>query len=88
MGELFPLLAGVLAAAVAMRFERRRARAACIAVISVGFGVAATVVNGEEWFLVPVDTAIVALTAVAILAAPRLWARARARAGSGAESHP
>ena len=84
MGELFPLLAGVLAAAVAMRFERRRAQAACIAVISVVFGVTATVVNGEEWFLVPVDTAIVALAAVAILAAPRLWARA----GSGAESHP
>jgi hypothetical protein len=85
VGELFPLLAGVLAAAVAMRFATLRARAACVAAISVGFGVTATVINGEEWFLVPVDTAIVAVCSVAILAAPRLWARARGGAPAGAE---
>lgn len=80
MGELFPLLAGVLAGVVAMRLSTRKRRAACIAAVSVAFGVIATLVNGEGLFLIPVDTAIVGLTGFAILAGPRLWARVARRA--------
>jgi peptidoglycan/LPS O-acetylase OafA/YrhL len=79
MGELFPLLAGVLAGVVALRVASRRSRAAAIAVISVAFGVIATLVNHEQAFLIPVDTAIVAVTGLALLAAPRLWGAAVAR---------
>jgi peptidoglycan/LPS O-acetylase OafA/YrhL len=80
VGELFPLLAGVLAGVVALRLASRRRRAAAIAAIAVSFGVIATLVNHEEAFLVPLDTAIVAVTALALVAAPRLWDRLARRA--------
>jgi len=75
VGELFPLLAGVFAASVAVHLATRTRRAAWIAAISVAFGTTATVLNGEEWFLIPVDTAIVALGALMTLAGTHLLAR-------------
>jgi uncharacterized membrane protein len=86
VGELFPLLAGVFAGVVGMRLPTRKLRAACVAAVSVAFGVIATLVNGEGLFLIPVDTAIVGLTGFAILAGPRLWARV-ARRAPAAGSH-
>jgi peptidoglycan/LPS O-acetylase OafA/YrhL len=80
MGELFPLLAGVLAGVVTMRLSGAKPRTACIAVIGVVFGLIATAVNGESLLLVPVDATIVVLTAFAILAGPQLWARLRPEA--------
>jgi hypothetical protein len=75
MGELFPVLAGVFAATVALRISNRAWRAAWIAAVSVTFGVLATVVNGEEWFLIPVDTALVAISAGVVVGAFRLRSR-------------
>lgn len=79
MGELFPLLAGILAGAVAIRLSGTRHRVACVAVVSIAFGVLATAVNRESALLIPVDAAIVAVTATVILAGPALVSRLRRR---------
>jgi len=77
VGELFPLLGGVLAGVAAMRCATWKRGAACVVAISVVLGVVATLVNGEGLQFVPVDMAIVGLTGFAILlVGPRLWAAA------------
>jgi uncharacterized membrane protein len=80
VGELFPLLAGVLTGAVALGLPTRKLRTTCVGAMSVVFGVIATLLNGEELFMVPVDILIVGVPALAILAGHRLWVRARHRA--------
>jgi peptidoglycan/LPS O-acetylase OafA/YrhL len=77
VGELFPLLAGVLAGVVARRLSGTRLRVACVAVVSVVCGVLATVVNRESPLLIPVDAAIVAVTGAVILAGPQFFRRLR-----------
>jgi peptidoglycan/LPS O-acetylase OafA/YrhL len=84
VGELFPLLAGVLAGVVARRLSGTRLRVACVAIVSVVFGVLATLVNRESALLIPVDAAIVAVTGAVILAGPQLLRRLRPKhAGDG-----
>jgi hypothetical protein len=75
MGELLPVLGGVLAGVLATRLSTPRLRLACIAVLSAAFGVMATLANGEELFLIPVDTGIAAVSACVVLLADHLLKR-------------
>jgi hypothetical protein len=81
VGELFPLLAGILAGVIALRLTTARARTACLIAMGLVFGTIATVVNGEEFWLVPVDAAIVVVTGGVIVNWRRIAARVRPAGG-------
>lgn len=78
MGEVLPLAAGILVGVIAMYLSvSNRTRIVLLAMISITFGAVATLVNHEELFFMPIDIAIVGLSAGAALAV----ARRRGRAG-------
>lgn len=66
MGELFPIVAGILVGLIASRIARGRTRALVAVALTILFGVAATLVSGEareSWAFVFVDVGLVALAA-------------------------
>lgn len=68
MYEIFPLLAGVVAALAARRLVAPRMRLALLIGYSAVFGLVASVVSGEffvSWIFLAVDTALVLLSACA-----------------------
>ncbi|MFN2477731.1 MAG: hypothetical protein ABR615_00945 [Pseudonocardiaceae bacterium] len=76
MGEILPLAAGVLVGLIAMHLSvANRTRIVLLASISAASGVAATLINGEELFFIPIDMAIVGLCAGVVAAATRLGSR-------------
>ena len=78
MGEVLPLAAGILVGVIAMYLSvSKRRRMVLLVTISITFGVGATLVNHEELFFIPIDIAIVGLSAGAALA----MVRPRGRAG-------
>jgi uncharacterized membrane protein YeaQ/YmgE (transglycosylase-associated protein family) len=67
MGELFPIVAGILVGIIASRIARGRMRALVGVALTVLFGVTATLLSGEareSWAFVFVDLGLVALAAV------------------------
>jgi hypothetical protein len=75
VGEIFPVVAGALIGLIAMGLRWRRAQVALIAVASVAVGIAATLINGEQLFFIPIDTAIVAVCGGSVAAAPYFLGR-------------
>ncbi len=66
MGELFPIVAGILVGSIASRIARGRTRALVGVALTVLFGVTATLLSGEareSWAFVFVDLGLVALAA-------------------------
>ena len=82
MYELIPILAGVAAGLAAVRLDAPRARPALLVAVAVGAGFAAAALSGElaeSWLFVLWDIAqALVFGALALVAAPRLWARRRA----------
>lgn len=76
MGEVFPILAGVVVGLVALQLVDMRLRVALLAVASTVFGVIATFISGEaliSWAFVLIDIPLVLGSALAtIVVAPRV----------------
>ncbi len=75
MGELFPIVAGILVGIIASRIARGRLRALVAVALTVLFGVTATLLSGEareSWAFVFVDVGLVALVATIAWAATTL----------------
>lgn len=67
MGEVFPVMAGVLVGAIALQVASARLRMLAIAVLGVIFGVAASSISGElaiGWEFILVDIPLVIASAV------------------------
>ena len=89
MGELLPILFGVLAGLIGLRLPSPLVRLGGIAAMSLSFGLAATLINGEELVFMLIDTAIVGLCAGVVGAAPRLSRLfARILSDRAARPHP
>ncbi len=66
MGDLFPIVAGILVGIIASRIARGHTRALVGVALTVLFGVTATLLSGEareSWAFVFVDLGLVALAA-------------------------
>lgn len=70
MGEVFPVVAGILTGIIALRIASQQMRYLTVAVLAVVFGVTATIISGEalvSWAFLLIDIPLVLVSAVATM---------------------
>ena len=78
MHEVFPVAAGLLLGAAALRLSNRSLRTLALVLGSVLLGVAATYISGEaliSWAFVLIDIPLVLGSAMVAIVATTLWER-------------